>query len=73
MTQPQSRTDLCSSFWNFLAYLQKYLAIVADREAPDNDPGRTLLLPTLADNLRPVLRAQTCFVGVLDRATGDPA
>jgi signal transduction histidine kinase len=62
-TKPNSHIELVSKFWDFLAYLQKYITVVKDRRLPDTDPARTLLLSTLAEYMLPVLRADLSCIG----------
>jgi signal transduction histidine kinase len=52
-----------ASYWYFLAYLRKYVELAKGLSSlPDDDPGRTRLLSTLAANMCPVLQADVSFV-----------
>lgn len=58
--------DLYITFWNFLAYLRKYLDVIKLIAPSDTDPARTQLISMLTENLRPVLRADLAFIGYRD-------
>jgi hypothetical protein len=60
---PDRQNETTDRFWNFLAYLQKYVEVVKDRTLPDNKLARTLMLSTLTEYMRPVLRADLACVG----------
>lgn len=61
---PSQQAD---AFWNFLAYLRKYVEMSKNLlQSSKSDSGRTRLLSALADYMRPVLRADISFVGYRD-------
>ena len=63
MDIPNRQQEMVDTFWNFLAYLQKYIEAVKDLIPVDTDPARTLLLSALTEHMRPVLLADLAFVG----------
>ena len=56
----QQKSDI---YWQFLACLQGYVSSVQKLNLEDTDLGRTRLLSTLAEYMRPVLRADLAVVG----------
>jgi signal transduction histidine kinase len=63
MDTPNRRNEMFRTFWNFLAYLEKYIAVANVLVQVDTDPARTLLLSTLIEYMCPALRADLTFVG----------
>lgn len=61
---PNQQAD---AFWNFLAYLRKYVEMSKNLlKSSQSDSGRTRLLSALAEYMRPILRADMSFVGYRD-------
>jgi len=63
MDTPGRHNEMFGTFWNFLAYLQKYVKVAKALSPVHTDPARTVLLSTLTEHMRPVLRADITFVG----------
>jgi signal transduction histidine kinase len=55
--------EMLGAFWDFLAYLQRYVELAKSEALLDTDPARTRLLSTLIECMRPVLHADLAFVG----------
>jgi signal transduction histidine kinase len=62
MAQFERRDEMCLTFWNFLAYLRRYVATIRELSPVDTDAARTKLISRLTENMRPVLKADLAFV-----------
>jgi hypothetical protein len=70
MDVPDRELKMLGTFWDFLAYLERYVELARDVTPVETDPARTLLLSTLSDCMRPVLRADVAFTGYRDLKNG---
>jgi signal transduction histidine kinase len=63
MSTLSRQDEMFATFWDFLTYLDKYVAVVNLLDPVETDPARTVLLSKLVEYMRPVLRADVTFVG----------